>query len=98
MDAQQVTPSPSLFCPMKHLLDTYLQQARHHLIQREWWASWAGIIAGCTILAVGFVVFINPFYSRLPYRFAILATPSWYLYNHSGRLTAKRGIHNIDSP
>ena len=61
MDAQQVTPSPSLFCPMKHLLDTYLQQARHHLIQREWWASWAGIIAGCTILAVGFVVFINPY-------------------------------------
>ena len=45
---------------MKHLLDTYLQQARHHLTQREWWASWAGIIAGCTILAVGFVVFINP--------------------------------------
>lgn len=29
--------------------------------QREWWLSWVGIFAGCTILAAGFVFFINPY-------------------------------------
>lgn len=29
--------------------------------RREWWSSWLGIIIGCTILAAGFVFFINPY-------------------------------------
>lgn len=27
----------------------------------DWWLSWAGIFLGCTILAAGFVFFINPY-------------------------------------
>lgn len=27
----------------------------------EWWLSWGGIFLGCTILAAGFVFFINPY-------------------------------------
>lgn len=31
------------------------------LKSRDWWLSWIGIFAGCTILAAGFVLFINPY-------------------------------------
>lgn len=27
----------------------------------DWWISWSGIVLGCTILAAGFVFFINPY-------------------------------------
>ena len=27
----------------------------------EWWLSWIGIFAGCTVMAAGFVFFINPY-------------------------------------
>lgn len=27
----------------------------------DWWLSWSGIVLGCTILAAGFVFFINPY-------------------------------------
>lgn len=35
----------------------FLEPATH----RGWWLSWLGIFAGCTILAAGFVFFINPY-------------------------------------
>ena len=38
-------------------ISSFLEPATH----REWWLSWFGIFAGCTILAAGFVFFINPY-------------------------------------
>ncbi len=35
----------------------FLEPATH----RDWWLSWLGIFMGCTILAAGFVFFINPY-------------------------------------
>lgn len=40
---------------------TLLHKAATNLTSRSWWATWAGIVLGCAILAAGFVIFINPY-------------------------------------
>ena len=31
------------------------------VLSKDWWLTWVGIIVGCTIMAAGFVFFINPY-------------------------------------
>lgn len=31
------------------------------VLSKDWWLTWIGIIVGCTIMAAGFVFFINPY-------------------------------------
>ena len=31
------------------------------MLSKTWWLTWVGIIVGCTIMAAGFVFFINPY-------------------------------------
>lgn len=38
-----------------------LKQACRPASKIEWWVSWGKILAGCTILAAGYVFFINPY-------------------------------------
>ncbi|MDD6748989.1 MAG: YitT family protein, partial [bacterium] len=38
-----------------------LTQSWEVLKQWQWWLSWFGIFAGSTVLAAGFVFFINPY-------------------------------------
>ena len=45
---------------MAAILDTLKQQSKS-VLQLNWWTSWINIFVGCTILAAGFVFFINPY-------------------------------------
>lgn len=45
---------------MAAILDT-LKQQNKSVLQLNWWTSWINIFVGCTILAAGFVFFINPY-------------------------------------
>lgn len=45
---------------MAAILDTLKQQSKS-VLQLNWWTSWISIFVGCTILAAGFVFFINPY-------------------------------------
>lgn len=38
-----------------------MASAKENLTSRSFWASWATIVAGCTVMALGFVLFINPY-------------------------------------
>lgn len=38
-----------------------MSSAKENLTSRSFWASWATIVAGCTTMAAGFVLFINPY-------------------------------------
>lgn len=38
-----------------------LQSKCEPLRHRQWWLSWIGVLVGCTIMAAGFVYFINPY-------------------------------------
>ena len=38
-----------------------LKQASRTVADLDWWVSWGKILAGCVILAAGFVFFINPY-------------------------------------
>lgn len=38
-----------------------MSSAKENLTSRSFWASWATIVAGCTVMALGFVLFINPY-------------------------------------
>lgn len=42
---------------LSYKLKQYCKPATHF----DWWVSWAGVLIGCTILAAGFVFFINPY-------------------------------------
>lgn len=37
------------------------QRACKTMTDSDWWLSWAGIFVGCTVMAAGFVFFINPY-------------------------------------
>lgn len=34
---------------------------KRNITNLAWWSSWGGILLGCIILAIGFVIFINPY-------------------------------------
>ena len=38
-----------------------LQRLMAPVLSLRWWQSWIGIFAGCTIMAAGYVFFINPY-------------------------------------
>lgn len=38
-----------------------MSSIQENLTSRSFWSSWASIVAGCFIMAVGFVLFINPY-------------------------------------
>lgn len=42
---------------LSYKLKQYCKPATHI----DWWVSWGGVLMGCTILAAGFVFFINPY-------------------------------------
>lgn len=42
---------------LSNKLKEYCKPASH----LNWWISWGGVVLGCTILAAGFVFFINPY-------------------------------------
>ena len=46
-------------------ISTVLRQEMQEAKSLKWWLSWANILLGCVIVAIGFVFFINP-YSIVP--------------------------------
>lgn len=42
---------------MLNKIKTNCEQLRH----RQWWLSWIGVLVGCSVMAAGFVYFINPY-------------------------------------